>query len=506
VDNGSASVESDHSSSGYEESGADKTTQHTPKDTDKESKESKEAFEFKADGTDEDEADEPQSGGFFDKIKGIFKKKPAVEQQGDTDAVTKEDRPKIKVLKTAQTRLEEHEQQTSALHIVSELDMSRLLPSEYATGQMLIFDDPQYKWWQLFIQVLLCFVILYCVVSDESYMAMETGFGSALLNLEGTASAEQPGEGMGRMMFDNFDLRIPEQEKDALFVATHVIGYEQQQRLDHMGEQKKCADIATKCPCEEGEYTPSGRATGDCVDSKCEITGWCVAPKHTEDNANLQERYNALIQNVDEMLVTFQVVIEFPIFGLTKKVDLKRRKLGHNVWRVGDILQGVDEQYENIKEQGIIVVVNMHWNCGDATGDCDVEWNLFRVDNKNTPNSGNYLWVSNYSPPQTVDIIGMENVRVLESRHLQKIYGIKILFNVTGEIKRFSLTALALNVGSFLGILSLVPVMMDILLRKRRADYTTMKDTDIDERNELHAKMIKQMLLDYLKGQAAKQT
>jgi len=409
------------------------------------------------------------------------------------------------VLKTAQALREEQEFQRSALHTTGELNMSRLLPSEYATPQRLIFDDPQYRWWQLFVQVLLAFVILYCVVIDESYMATETGFGSAVLNLEGTASSEQPGEGMARMMFDNLDLRIPEQEKDALFVATHVIGYKQQQRLDHEGEQRKCADIATKCPCEEGEYTPSGRATGDCLDSKCEITGWCVSAA-SEDNANLQERYNALIENVDMMLVTFQVVIEFPIFGLTKKVDLKRRKLGHNVWRIGDILQGVDEQYENIKEQGLIVVVNMHWCCGSATGECDVEWNLFRVDNKNTPNSGNFLWVFNYSPPQTVDFIGIENVRVLESRHLQKIYGIKILFNVTGEIKQFSLTALALNIGSFMGILSLVPVMMDVLLRKRRADYSAMKDTDIDERNELHAKMIKQMLLDYLKGEAMKQT
>ena len=99
---------------------------------------------------------------------------------------------------------------------------------------MLAFDDAQYRWYQLFINIFLVFVILYCVVSDESYMESETGFGSALLNLEGTGSADHPGEGMARMMFDNLDLRIPEQEKDALFVATHVIGYKQQQRCWHV--------------------------------------------------------------------------------------------------------------------------------------------------------------------------------------------------------------------------------------------------------------------------------
>jgi len=41
---------------------------------------------------------------------------------------------------------------------------------------------------------------------------------------------------------------------------------------------------------------------------------------------------------------------------------------------------------------------------------------------------------------------------------------------------------------------------MDILLRKRKTNYALMKDTDIDEREELHGKCIKQMLLEYLRG------
>lgn len=52
-----------------------------------------------------------------------------------------------------------------------------------------------------------------------------------------------------------------------------------------------------------------------------------------------------------------QVAVEFPVFGISKTVTLRKRKLGYNVWRIGDILKGVGEEYSNIREEGIIIVV-----------------------------------------------------------------------------------------------------------------------------------------------------
>ena len=172
-----------------------------------------------------------------------------------------------------------------------------------------------------------------------------------------------------------------------------------------------------------------------------------------------------MLDGVDEMLITFQIIIEFPIFGVTKIVNLKERK-GYNVWRVGDILKGINERYTNIREKGIIII-NMHWQCDYYAIDnkCEVDWNLFRADNANTKNTGTYLWISNYQSPETVEIGGIK-LKVLESRFLQKIYGIKILFNVTGEMKRFSIIALVLNIGSMAGILSVIPFLLDIKLRR----------------------------------------
>ena len=51
-----------------------------------------------------------------------------------------------------------------------------------------------------------------------------------------------------------------------------------------------------------------------------------------------------------------QVAVEFPIFGIAKTVTLQKKKPGYNVWRIGDILAGVDQLYENIREEGIIIV------------------------------------------------------------------------------------------------------------------------------------------------------
>lgn len=210
------------------------------------------------------------------------------------------------------------------------------------------------------MNLLMVAVITYCLVSDGSYLETDRAFGSAVLNVEGSGSAPDPGDGVARMVFDQFDVRIPEQERNGIFVATHVVGYKQQQRVDRRGEPMQCIDISSQCPCEENEITPNGRATGGCIASKCEIRGWCTANPAQSDGEvnddNLQEKYSAVIDNVDMMLITMQIAVEFPLFGIAKTVDLHRRKLGYNVWRIGDILKGVGEEYESIKEDGIIIV------------------------------------------------------------------------------------------------------------------------------------------------------
>lgn len=45
-------------------------------------------------------------------------------------------------------------------------------------------------------------------------------------------------------------------------------------------------------------------------------------------------------------------------------------------------------------------------------------------------------------------------LQILETRYLQKIYGIKIMFNVTGESTRFNWIALGVNIGAMAGIMS----------------------------------------------------
>eukprot|EP01084_Bolivina_argentea_P018969 35299_1 len=390
----------------------------------------------------------------------------------------------------------------SKLKQVDEFNFSKLGPHEYATSQFLKFDDFPMSWAKIILYFVTIIIIIYCIVSEGSYMQIDYGIGSSLLNVEGTSSADLSESNMARMIFDNYDIRIPEQEKNAIFIATHVIGYKQQQRSKPNNEQNECIDIATKCPCESGEYTPNGIATGECINSKCLINGWCTSDKNTNENFNLQQKYDALLDGIDNMLVTFQIMIEFPIFGVSKIVSLNERKLGYNVWRVGDILKGIDEEYINIRNKGIIIVINMNWECDyySLSNECNVDWNLFRADNKNTKNTGNYLWISNYEPGQMVEINGIK-LKVLESRFLQKIYGIKILFNVTGEMKKFSIIALIVNIGSMAGILSIIPFLLDVILRRRKENYSKMKDSDMNERQELHSKWIKQLLLQYLKGQ-----
>jgi len=331
-----------------------------------------------------------------------------------------------------------------------------------ATAQKLKFADGQFAAYNLALYLGTMAVIVYCLVLDGSFLEIDRGFGSAMLSVRGTGSAANPGDGISVMVFDEFDVRIPEQEKNGIFVATKVIGFKQQQRVDRHGEPMECVDVATKCPCDDREMTPNGRATGGCIESKCMINGWCTASPgtmgdgDTANRANLQEKYSAVIENVEFMLITFQIVIEFPVFGFTKIVDLEPLRPGHNVWRIGDILKRLGTEYDSVKESGCIIVITMHWSCGEDGSDCLVDWDIFRADNPSAENAGNFVWDSNYSPPMKLkeELFGLEAVNVYESRYLQKVHGIKILFNVTGESRRFNFVALLMNVGSMVGIMS----------------------------------------------------
>lgn len=77
--------------------------------------------------------------------------------------------------------------------------------------------------------------------------------------------------------------------------------------MNRQGEPVKCIDVDSQCPCSADAMTPNGRATGECISSKCEIFGWCTAnpPKDGDDVnlANLQEKYNAVIDNIEHSLV-----------------------------------------------------------------------------------------------------------------------------------------------------------------------------------------------------------
>ena len=93
------------------------------------------------------------------------------------------------------------------------------------------------SWSKIFLYIGCIIVIIYCIVAEGSYMEIDYGLGSAVLNVEGTASADLSASNMATMIFDNYDIRLPEQEKNAIFVSTHIIGYKQQQRNSANYEQ-----------------------------------------------------------------------------------------------------------------------------------------------------------------------------------------------------------------------------------------------------------------------------
>lgn len=269
-----------------------------------------------------------------------------------------------------------------------------------------------------------------------------------------------------------------------------------------MNQQSICLDIDSSCPCNKDSYTPNGKATGKCTANRCEINGWCTRDFNpSEPRFNMVTKYDALLDNIDYVELSFQVNIEFPVFGKSKIVSANPKKFQYNYWRIGDLLTSINANYDDIRETGAIIVINMHWNCGSSIESCVVNWNIFRAD---SDSSEIFMYESNYQAPNIIEHEGIK-ISILETRYLQKIYGIKIMFNVSGEMKRFNIIGLLVNIGAMMGIMQLVPFFIEIVIRKRHRKAARMIATDVNEREELHDKFIKELLLKYLKGEVKRQ-
>ena len=375
--------------------------------------------------------------------------------------------------------------------------------------------------------------IVYAIVASRSYYEIVDGISSAVVNIEGTGIADLSDYDTDFMVFDPYDLRIPESEKNAAFVTTRVIEYKEQERGSDGDKEMICLATESDCAlCSKQDIAlDQGISTGECKNDNCVIKGWCHPEENTKQGGYMytkETKYDARIQGIPHVNLTYQVTMTFPKYNATFKVTLDKMILGYNYWRIGDILEGLGGvPYEDVRDTGAVITVNMDWHCVfekydknlkeskkanasqsiDAASDavnaaCKIEWNIFREDSDISEQTGFHFTKSSYQPQETIQ--AAVDVIILESRLLQKVYGLKILFIVSGRMQKFSYMAIVVNIGSLIGLMSLVPVVMDFVLRRRHANLSKMKDTDIDERSILHAKMIKRLLLEYLKGKEKK--
>lgn len=263
-----------------------------------------------------------------------------------------------------------------------------------------------------------------------------------------------------------------------MFVATHFLETLNQTRgmCDGGPTAGVCNCTDADC-CVAGQSTFTGIKTGRCGSAgNCEVSSWCPLE-------NKAAAANVWLENIENWSILLRVSAYFPKYSFRKtNTDVGELVNGYNSFTVGDVLQKVGYSYGEIQENGCLIVADVHYQCDldDSSPHCVPQYTFTRLDDPN-PDSFTTGFNFRYHELQGGGLSG--NGGSTTSRNLYKMFGIRIIFQVTGEARKFSVLALTTTLGSgvaLLGISSLIAdyVMMYILPEKKV--YADHKFHDVD--------------------------
>jgi len=186
--------------------------------------------------------------------------------------------------------------------------------------------------------------------------------------------------------------------------------------------------------------------------------GWCPL----EDTAKNAQMNNQVI-NAGAFTAFVKVDIAFSEFGISQSNTLDKNGDGspidgYNLFSVNEIISnatnGDINDISDVATNGAIILMESNWNCDLDKGKdkCSPKWKFFRIDSQ--PGTMSYGY--NYR------VVTYDTN--MESRMLRKLYGIRVVFTVTGTGGKFSFAAMSITFGAGLAYLGIAAFLTDIVL------------------------------------------
>eukprot|EP00486_Rosalina_sp_Unknown_P005631 CAMPEP_0201573202 /NCGR_PEP_ID=MMETSP0190_2-20130828/16919_1 /ASSEMBLY_ACC=CAM_ASM_000263 /TAXON_ID=37353 /ORGANISM="Rosalina sp." /LENGTH=338 /DNA_ID=CAMNT_0047999875 /DNA_START=211 /DNA_END=1227 /DNA_ORIENTATION=+ len=296
------------------------------------------------------------------------------------------------------------------------------------------------------------------------------------------------------------DLVVPSIEENAFFVTTSMILTPDQERDTCPGNKdvQHCNSTDNSCPSKKGLYDPmsQGIYTGNCCSDtispfqctstlnstypydaadRCEVMAWC--PTEIDSKSVAQH-----VENIGAFTVFVKVDVAFSAFGKTRSNTMDKDGTGlpvdgYNLFSLNEIIGNatggkIKTVNEDIQTNGAIILMESQWNCnftGNNDDDCNPVWKVSRIDSE--PDTISYGF--NY---RAVNYDTNMNTRLL-----RKLYGIRVVYTVSGMGREFSFATLTVTFGAGLAYLGVAAFLADIVLEKFLPEsdmYMAMKNKE----------------------------
>uniref|UniRef100_A0A671NR68 P2X purinoceptor n=1 Tax=Sinocyclocheilus anshuiensis TaxID=1608454 RepID=A0A671NR68_9TELE len=232
--------------------------------------------------------------------------------------------------------------------------------------------------------------------------------------------------------------------------------------------------------------------TGRCVNyndtvKTCEVLSWCPLEKIVEPPNP------PLLADAENFTVLIKNNIRYPKFNFNKRNILPNinssyltqcvfsRKTDPDcpIFRLKDIVEEAEEDFQTMAVHGGVMGVQIRWDCDlDMPQSwCVPRYTFRRLDNKDPENNVapgyNFRFAKYYKDSDGT-----------ETRTLIKGYGIRFDVLVFGQAGKFNIIPTLLNIGAGLALLGLVNVICDwivLTIMTRKHHYKEQKYTYVDD-------------------------
>ena len=348
---------------------------------------------------------------------------------------------------------------------------------------------------------ILVYVGVVMIYQGHGYQEVSTVIGSVDAKVKGQVLGRGAGGEVERL-WDSSDITIP--QAFGTFVGTRMSTIIQTQgpNVTCVGSDPK-TERCTGDPsvCQAGKLTWNGMMTTSGAagcrksdldgESYCEIRGWCQTDDHAQD---------LLFEGVEDMTVFIRTSAKFPRFRdaagevyhwtNTNGTELQR---GWNEYTMRDIVRmaGIvdadgNADFAQVAAEGADLVVSLEFDCDldglrEALVPVDrclpkIPFPVYRIDPQTALSNGYNVRRVQYLEAQ--GRAAGDPAPPTLTRQMDKLYGVRLRFQLAGTGRRFDMASLVVHIGSGLAFLGLASVIADFLLLNvfpRKSDYAELK-------------------------------